>query len=183
MTKSNEQVLIEFLGNDHIATRTAHALLRDGVTTPDELRAVWTSDPERILNYRAIGEKCFRRVEESVHGAPGSHVRTTGVLSEVGAERRRQVELWGDQRFPLKHRNDPEGIASPLGRSYAVLAESFKALGKALGPDDSWDRVLLEEVFEALAETDPAKMRTELIQVAAVAVKAVEEIDREAQGS
>lgn len=180
MTKANDQLMFEFLGGDQIATRAANALRREGINTPGELRMAWRDDPDSLMDMRQVGAGCIRRIEESVTD-PANH--TAEVLAQVATERHRQIELWGDQRFPLKHRNDPEGIASPLGRSYAVLAESFKALGKALGPDDSWDRVLLEEVFEALAETDPAKMRTELIQVAAVAVKAVEEIDREAQGS
>jgi hypothetical protein len=38
--------------------------------------------------------------------------------------------------------------------------------------------VLLEEVFEALAETDPAKARDELVQAVAVGVKMIEGIDR-----
>jgi hypothetical protein len=38
--------------------------------------------------------------------------------------------------------------------------------------------IALEEVFEALVETDPAKLRDELLQVAAVAVAWVEAIDR-----
>jgi hypothetical protein len=109
---------------------------------------------------------------------PAPTARTTDVLAEVAAERRRQFELWGDQRVPMFHRKYPDGIASPLGRSYGTLATAFKELGKLLGHDDSWDRILLEEVFEALAESDPAKIREELVQVAAVAVKMVEMIDR-----
>jgi len=38
--------------------------------------------------------------------------------------------------------------------------------------------MLLEEIYEALAESDPQKMRAELIQVLAVAMKMVEAIDR-----
>ena len=44
----------------------------------------------------------------------------------------------------------------------------------------TYGAVLLEEVCEAYAEDDPAKVRAELIQVAAVAVAMVEKIDREA---
>ena len=40
--------------------------------------------------------------------------------------------------------------------------------------------ILLEEVFEALAESNPARLRVELVQVAAVAVAWVEKIDRQA---
>jgi len=39
-----------------------------------------------------------------------------------------------------------------------------------------------EEVWEVLAETDPEKLRTELVQVAACCVKWVEELDRRARG-
>lgn len=38
--------------------------------------------------------------------------------------------------------------------------------------------VFEEETTEVLAETDPVKLRAELVQVAAVAVKWIEEIDR-----
>ena len=42
----------------------------------------------------------------------------------------------------------------------------------------SWDAILLEEVFEALAEADPVRRRAELVQVAAVAAAEIEAIDR-----
>ena len=41
----------------------------------------------------------------------------------------------------------------------------------------TWRHILLEEVFEALAESDPAKLRTESIQSAAVIAAWVEDID------
>ena len=44
----------------------------------------------------------------------------------------------------------------------------------------SWDAILLEEVFEALAESDPVRRRAELVQVAAVAAAEIEAIDRAA---
>jgi hypothetical protein len=43
-----------------------------------------------------------------------------------------------------------------------------------------WLHILREEVAEAFAESDPAKLRAELVQVAAVAVNWVEAIDRRA---
>ena len=42
----------------------------------------------------------------------------------------------------------------------------------------TWSSVLMEEVCEALAEDDPRAMRAELIQVAAVVVRMVAQIDR-----
>ena len=42
----------------------------------------------------------------------------------------------------------------------------------------TWADILLEEVAEALAEDVPSKVRAELVQVAAVAVKFIDAIDR-----
>jgi hypothetical protein len=42
----------------------------------------------------------------------------------------------------------------------------------------TWRHILREEVFEAFAETDPHKLRAELVQVAAVAAKWIESLDR-----
>jgi hypothetical protein len=41
----------------------------------------------------------------------------------------------------------------------------------------SWLTILLEEVFEAAGEEDISRLRTELVQVAAVAVAWIEDID------
>lgn len=43
-----------------------------------------------------------------------------------------------------------------------------------------WATVLVEEVTEALAESDPAKLRAELVQVAAVASRWIAAIDTRA---
>jgi len=116
--------------------------------------------------------------------------RTGGILGEIADERARQWERWGDQTLPIHDEQDFRGFVM-FGRTYADLARSFKSLNdhrQALymkgGHRDYRNdtAVLLEEVFEALAETDPAKMRGELVQVAAVAVKMIELIDRRAEG-
>lgn len=112
--------------------------------------------------------------------------RTKAVLSEVLAERIKQHEQWGDQRFPFHHPVDSDGHGA-FGGPYDSMAQAFKDICDARrdvaqqgGPDTRSNAlVLLEEVFEALAETDPARIREELIQVAAVAVKAIETLDRE----
>ncbi len=43
----------------------------------------------------------------------------------------------------------------------------------------TWRHVLLEEVFEALAEPEGLKLRAELIQVAAVCLRWVDQLDKE----
>lgn len=70
--------------------------------------------------------------------------------------------------------------AAPAFRLAAAARLACQANGTPERPD-TWTAILLEEVFEALAEGDPAGLRKELVQVAAVAVQWVEEIDRRAQ--
>lgn len=99
---------------------------------------------------------------------------TNRVLSEVLAERIRQDTLWGQQNYPLG--TGPKVMA--LGRPTGVWADMLKAEGARLGQGDNFLRILLEEVMEAGAESDPVKVREELVQVAAVAVMICEAIDR-----
>jgi hypothetical protein len=92
------------------------------------------------------------------------------VLAEVQAERERQDVKWGEQ-------NHPDGTGSQEQQAAAGLARSWcqDAFGSGYG---TWSDVLAEEVAEANAERDPAKLRAELIQVAAVATAWVAAIDR-----
>lgn len=114
--------------------------------------------------------------------------RTEAVLGDVRDERVRQDERWGEQHHPDY---DPHDISSVVRGEYAFRAERWKAINaqradpgcevKHRRPTASctaWDGILLEEVFEALAEEDSAKLRAELVQVAAVACAWVEAIDR-----
>lgn len=99
-------------------------------------------------------------------------VVTNRVLSEVLAERVVQDTKWGEQ-------NHPDGTG---GLHYAAMADEARSMcehvakGREGGP--RWALILLEEAYEALTEADPARLRAELIQVAAVAVAWVEAIDR-----
>lgn len=45
----------------------------------------------------------------------------------------------------------------------------------------SWAMIVLEEVFEAMSETDPARVREELVQVLAVVSKMILTIDASAE--
>lgn len=92
------------------------------------------------------------------------------VAREVIQERVRQEAKWGEQ-------NHPDGTGGPLWEDHArsqrrMCDEAFS------NGNGTWRHVLSEEFAEALAERDPAKLRAELIQVAAVAVAWVEAIDR-----
>lgn len=92
-----------------------------------------------------------------------------GAPLSVLEERIRQDEKWGQQ----DHR-DGTGYAYEANRERCRRA-CQQAFGENVG---TWADVLLEEVYEALAETDPVKLREELIQTAAVCVSWIEAIDR-----
>lgn len=107
------------------------------------------------------------------------------VLSEIERERLRQDEKWGVQNHPdIDYRHVPS--------VYIFASQDMKEVCQAAhkAGQDNWATILLEEVLEAVdeAETDGAsndsgaKLRTELIQVAAVCVAWVEAIDRRADG-
>lgn len=96
------------------------------------------------------------------------------ILMEVAAERTAQ-----DQKF-IDHVpfNFPNGTGtSPL---YAESANIAKKQCKVAFEEDrgTWRHLMIEETCEAFAESDPDKLRTELIQVAAVAVAWIECLDR-----
>lgn len=94
---------------------------------------------------------------------------TQDVLDDIATERRAQHEQWGDQVLPMG-----------TGPGYADYACHYREVVTFRAEDGTltYRDILLEEIFEALAEEDPMKLKDELIQVAAVAVKMVELINR-----
>jgi hypothetical protein len=109
------------------------------------------------------------------------------VLADVAAERARQHRKWHEQNHPDGTGPDtrPLWAAWPLNNlpwNYPAeaLADAAKEItGRhAENGDVTWSHILLEEVFEALAEDDAERLRVELIQVAAVAVQWAEALDR-----
>src|SRR6184192_4326921 len=85
------------------------------------------------------------------------------------AERIRQDKRWGEQNHP----NGTGDTWAGCSRDTREACEENFKLG--LG---TWADILLEEVYEALAESDPAKLWAELLQTAAVCVAWMEAIER-----
>jgi hypothetical protein len=102
-------------------------------------------------------------------------INATEIIAEVQAERYRQHAKWGPQSFP--NGTGPDGIL--MGRPFAQYEQVIKNfVDRLAGEGESqWVGILLEEVFEAAAEPDVAKLRVELVQVMAVAQAWVEDID------
>lgn len=97
------------------------------------------------------------------------------IAQEIVLERKRQIEKWG-----VQHR--PEGN----DEKYKIICDMIKANcdskekkgplpGYTGGAD--WKTILHEEFLEATCEPDKAKRRKELIQVAAVCVAWIEDMD------
>ncbi|GAA4586944.1 hypothetical protein GCM10023194_34500 [Planotetraspora phitsanulokensis] len=99
-------------------------------------------------------------------GATGSLAR---VLADVTAERVAQDAIWGVQELP--DGTGPQGLPEADRARQAVEDAAARGL-------PTWRDILYEEVMEAFAEDDPERLRAELIQVAAVAVKWVQALDQ-----
>jgi hypothetical protein len=114
---------------------------------------------------------------------------TVEILAEVLAERRRQTAKWGEQNhpdgtgaqerplMPILRLDSIPGAATADRTAAAFKAQTDASAGRGVV---TWRDILLEEVFEALAESEPTALRAELVQAAAVAVQWVETIDRRA---
>ncbi|MCX4601188.1 hypothetical protein OG402_11885 [Streptomyces anulatus] len=91
----------------------------------------------------------------------------------IDQERGQQLAKWGEQHHP-------DGTGSKHQQDDADRARRWcqDAFGSGYG---TWADVLTEEVAEALAERDPASLRTELVQIAAVCAAWVHDLDSRAE--
>ncbi|MBQ0827662.1 hypothetical protein [Streptomyces tagetis] len=91
------------------------------------------------------------------------------IAEDIDAERQRQLAKFGDQHHP-----DGTGYNGSTQHADFWRQSCQAAFSDGEG---TWGHVLLEEVYEALAEKDPAALRNELVQVAAVAAAWIADID------
>jgi hypothetical protein len=108
-----------------------------------------------------------------------------GVLDELATEREKQDARWGEQnhpiRWPAHDEIDRQLYAAQAGAWKRINAERVRLANEAGATPDrncSWDGIALEELYEALAEGEPAKIRAELVQAGAVIVAMIESLDR-----
>lgn len=91
------------------------------------------------------------------------------VFVAIDAERRAQDELHDNSRIPYGTSEDYRWAADQR-RDYCNAAIEAGRV--------TWRDIFLEEVFEAMAEEDPEKLKAELTQAVAVGVAWLEEIER-----
>lgn len=105
------------------------------------------------------------------------------VLEEVQSEQDRQEDKWGEQNHANGTGPDHfflgKGLSAPATNAYLRERATEITDDHAKNGRLTYADILLEEVFEAVAEKDPEKLREELIQVAAVSVSWIEKIDRD----
>nr|QOL00356.1 hypothetical protein [uncultured organism] len=89
--------------------------------------------------------------------------------SDVEIERMRQVNKWGEQHYHDGTSRAGDDMAANRARS---SCDARAALGLC-----TWRDILNKEIAEAFAERDPIKLRTELVQCAAVIAAWLEDID------
>jgi hypothetical protein len=98
------------------------------------------------------------------------------VAAEIVAERARQDVQWGEQNHP-----DGTGVYGMQVLDADAMRNACKtAFAEGRG---TWRHILSEEIGEAYAESDPAKLRVELLQAGAVIAAWVEAIDRRTAAS
>lgn len=91
------------------------------------------------------------------------------VLLDVEDECGQQVQQWGEQ-------SHPDGTASRWSRE-AADKQRERTQYAAQNGELTWKHILLEEVYEALAEGAEAGLREELVQVAAVCASWIKDLD------
>ena len=95
------------------------------------------------------------------------------IAEEIDTERQRQLAKFGEQHHP-----DGTGGSGALyvADRYRTIVDHALDAGTA-----TWRDIALEEVYEALAETDPTRLRAELVQVAAICAAWIADIDSRKQ--
>ncbi|MDT7847238.1 hypothetical protein [Streptomyces justiciae] len=101
----------------------------------------------------------------------------TLLLEEVRAERARQDQHWGEQNHRDGTGPTVELLPGWPTRDLADAAQNICQRYADMGIV-SWRDIFGEEVCEALAESDPARLRAELVQAVSVGVAWIEAIDR-----
>lgn len=145
------------------------------VNTADYLVPADSTKAERFeiarKHLRTLGWSCT----ETGDWCPGCVMLP--VLEDVQAERMRQITKWG-----VQHREDDTGGEIGYWAAQAEFAREACQAAESRG-GAPWRMVLAEEFYEALAESDPAALRAELVQIAAVCVAWVEDIDSRTEHS
>lgn len=94
------------------------------------------------------------------------------LLAQINGERLKQIQKWG------RHQSHEDGTGPTYENTRRLeSARAQDAFERTTG-HLTWRAILDEEVCEAFVERDPDKLRRELLQVAAVCMSWIRDIDR-----
>ncbi|KQO98361.1 hypothetical protein [Leifsonia sp. Leaf264] len=118
------------------------------------------------------GETVYRYQLTERRQEPPRDERFSTAASEAVAEAHRSVTLHGYR---------PDLPVGGDGELQWVIANDAKERTDRHTEEGTltWEHILREEIEEAFAETDPQKIRAEMVQVAAVALKIIDAIDHQ----
>jgi len=116
-------------------------------------------DVQEFLGKRDIREEPDALVQEM------NNFLEEDIHTGIRDERDRQIAKWGEQAHP-------DGTGGEYYASMQYLAKETVDRGSP-----TWADILQEEVWEALSEIEPGKLRVELIQVAAVCVAWIKDLN------
>lgn len=120
----------------------------------------------------------------SILGESIADARTT-ILADIAQERVKQLEKWGEQSHPCV----PADVLETLGQTGNAMSERFIAseMERAAKADcqrnfklgrGTWYAIAWEELAESGATTDLDSRREELVQLGAVVVAWLEDVDK-----
>jgi len=137
------------------------------------------SETMRCLSFAQHGaEYCWQhdpaKTDERQRDRPGQTFKR--MVADLRAERTRQNAKWGEQNHPDGTGPGVRFWTADMATMRHVCRQECDDAAKADGM--TWRHILLQEIFEALAESDPAKLRAELVQAGVVIVQWIEAIDR-----
>lgn len=124
----------------------------------------------------SIAWGCFKAGFMVLLGIPDDKESDTQwVLDNIMSERMVQNQRWGPKQSHPNHTGS--ALRMTGGRSNHESMIRFQHFNN-MYQNPYWSTILAEEFYEAMNETDPVKLRKELVQVAAVAVSWIEDLDR-----
>jgi hypothetical protein len=154
--------------------------LQSEVDAAERNAATWA---DRVMILRSEKDKLEHRLEEMAEARDELKKRVdlveprwipVSVVAELDRERDRQEEKFPGQVCPNGTGSTQDrpvrGIIS--ARSARLLCQEAFTAGEG-----TWGHVLVEEVAEALEETETPELRKELLQVAAVCLRWIAQLD------
>ena len=99
---------------------------------------------------------------------------TANILENIDYEVRQQVSKWGIQHLPDGTERPGDNMAEVIAKCECTVAAEGNSL--------TWRHIFYEEVREALNSSDPDRLAEELVQVAAVCVSWIRDIEGRKRG-